>query len=184
MPVLFFSQPVVLVSFLCRFADQFQYDWIVEKIWTSNEHNNDYCDKTLHMSMTKFTINWDGKNPSNFFPVIFINRFTVALLDQIFFSDPVIFESICYRTRAKQLINESKTTGGLRKIGTGIADRLYSRPDIFLRSSRNRVNLLLYDSKTTDKREQSDWMAKKYLDGLLCLIFGNCHKYITTHSRG
>ena len=40
-------------------------------------------------------------------------------LDQIFFCDPVVLESICYRTRAKRLINKDNTTGGLRKIWTG-----------------------------------------------------------------
>ena len=40
-------------------------------------------------------------------------------LDQIFFCDPVALESICYRTRAKRLINESNTTGGRKKIWTG-----------------------------------------------------------------
>ena len=40
-------------------------------------------------------------------------------LDQIFFCDPVVLESICYHTRAKRLINESNTTEGLRKIWTG-----------------------------------------------------------------
>ena len=38
---------------------------------------------------------------------------------RFFFCDPVVLESICYRTRANRLINESKTTGGLRKIWTG-----------------------------------------------------------------
>ena len=40
-------------------------------------------------------------------------------LDQIFFCNPVVIESICYRTRAKRRINEGNTTGGLRKIWTG-----------------------------------------------------------------
>ena len=40
-------------------------------------------------------------------------------LDQIFFCDPVVSESICNRMRANRLINESNTTGGLRKILTG-----------------------------------------------------------------
>ena len=31
-----------------------------------------------------------------------------------FFCDPVVLESICYRTRANRLINKSKTTGGLK----------------------------------------------------------------------
>ena len=41
------------------------------------------------------------------------------LLDQIFSSDAVVLESICYHMRANRLINDSKTTRGLRKIWTG-----------------------------------------------------------------
>ena len=33
------------------------------------------------------------------------------------FTHPVVLESICYRTTAKRLINESNTTGYLEKIG-------------------------------------------------------------------
>ena len=36
-----------------------------------------------------------------------------------FFFNLVVLESICYSTRAKQLINEGNTTEGLRKIWTG-----------------------------------------------------------------
>ena len=42
-----------------------------------------------------------------------------AILKQFFFCDPVVSELICYRTRAKRLIIDSKTTGELRKIWTG-----------------------------------------------------------------
>ena len=35
----------------------------------------------------------------------------------------------------------------------------------FLRSSRIRVDLLSYERKTTDKREQYDWRAEKNSDG-------------------
>ena len=35
------------------------------------------------------------------------------------FGDPAVLESICYRTRANRLINESNTTGGLKKNSTG-----------------------------------------------------------------
>ena len=35
--------------------------------------------------------------------------------DQFFFCHPVTLESICYRTRAKRLINKGNTTGGLRR---------------------------------------------------------------------
>ena len=35
----------------------------------------------------------------------------------------------------------------------------------FLRSSRIRVDLLSYESKPTDKREQYDWRAEKNFDG-------------------
>ena len=38
---------------------------------------------------------------------------------QFFFCDPVVLESICHHTRAYQLIDESNTTLGLRKIWTG-----------------------------------------------------------------
>ena len=43
----------------------------------------------------------------------------------IFFCDPGILELICYRTRAKRLINEGSATGGLRKIWTGHATTFY-----------------------------------------------------------
>ena len=43
----------------------------------------------------------------------------ICYLDKIVFCDPVVSESICYRTRAKRLINEDNTIGGLRKIWTG-----------------------------------------------------------------
>ena len=36
------------------------------------------------------------------------------------FCNPVVLESICYRTRAYRLINESNTTIGLRKIWMGM----------------------------------------------------------------
>ena len=36
--------------------------------------------------------------------------------------------------------------------------------NFFLRSSRIGVDLLSYESKTTDKREQYDWMVEKNLD--------------------
>ena len=38
---------------------------------------------------------------------------------------------------------------------------LISRPKVSLRSSRIRVDLLLYESKPTDKRLKYDWMAGK-----------------------
>ena len=43
----------------------------------------------------------------------------LELLNQIFFCDSVVLESICYCTRAKRHINEGNTTGGLRNIWTG-----------------------------------------------------------------
>ena len=38
---------------------------------------------------------------------------------KIFFCNPVVLKSICYRTRANQLINESNTTGELQKKSDG-----------------------------------------------------------------
>ena len=40
-------------------------------------------------------------------------------LDQIFFCAPIVLESFCCRTRAKLLINDSKTTGWVEKFWTG-----------------------------------------------------------------
>ena len=37
--------------------------------------------------------------------------------------------------------------------------------NFFLRSRHNRVELLSYKSKMTDRREQYDWMDEKNLDG-------------------
>ena len=42
--------------------------------------------------------------------------------------------------------------------------RRKTRPNFFLRSSRIRVDLPSYESKTTDKRGQYDWRAEKNLD--------------------
>ena len=46
---------------------------------------------------------------------------------------------------------------GITAVGT--------RPNFFVRSRRIRVNLLSYENKSTDKRQQNDWRAKKNLDG-------------------
>ena len=40
-----------------------------------------------------------------------------------------------------------------------------SRPIFFLQSSCIRVDLLSYERKTTDKREQYDWGTEKNFDG-------------------
>ena len=47
-----------------------------------------------------------------------------------------------------------------------------TRPNSFLRPCHSRVDLLLYESKLTDKWEQYDWIAKKNLDGQRLKI---CH---------
>ena len=121
------------------------------------------------------------------------------ILDQKILCDPVVLESISYRTRAKRLINNCKTTQGLRKIWTGIAcfpDLQNSQNDFLnkitdsvplvghlvsvatlpkkiLWCSCIRVDLLLHYSKTTDKREQYDWRADKNLDGCVEINLAN-----------
>ena len=65
----------------------------------------------------RYSINFQSKT---LFPFFFFFFFFFFVLDQIFFRDPIVLESICYRTRAKRLINDSKTTVGLRKIWTGL----------------------------------------------------------------
>ena len=50
--------------------------------------------------------------------------------------------------------------------GCTIRSTLYLYPTkFFVWSRRISVDLLSYDSKTTDKRQQNDWRAKKNLDG-------------------
>ena len=47
----------------------------------------------------------------------------------------------------------------------------------FLQSSCNKVDLLSYDCKTTDKRQQNDWMGGKKLDGLLVSLLSYNSRY-------
>ena len=42
---------------------------------------------------------------------------------------------------------------------------LETHPNFFQPFSRNRVDLLSYESKPMDKREQYDWRTEKNLDG-------------------
>ena len=63
-----------------------------------------------------------------------------SLLDQFFFFDPVVFESICYRTRGKRLMNEGYMTGGLRKIWTGSCLHRYAYASLCLQSALSFSN--------------------------------------------
>ena len=51
------------------------------------------------------------------------------------------------------------------RMRTGISKLISCLTKFFLRSSCIRVDLLLYESKTTDKRGQYDWRAEKILNG-------------------
>ena len=75
-----------------------QYDWKAEKNLDGAQH----CVTSKTNIVNKICF-WGAKQ----------------LLDQIFFCDPVVLESICHHTRAKRLINEGNKTGGLRKIWMG-----------------------------------------------------------------
>ena len=115
-----------------------------------------------------------------FTPMLHIMLQEETTLDQKNLYDPVGIESICYRTREKRLINDCKTTGELRKIWTGISFLwLRNRPIFFSHPGRIRVNLLSYDSNTTNKRDQYDWMAEKNWTGssfsvIVCHISSHC----------
>ena len=50
-------------------------------------------------------------------------------------------------------------------VGLLLPRYILSRPNYFQRSSRNRVNLLAYKRKPTEKREQNDWRAEKIWTG-------------------
>ena len=47
-----------------------------------------------------------------------------------FYLGPVVLESICYRTRAKRLINKINTTGGLKKFGRDMLGWLRKRQEM------------------------------------------------------
>ena len=75
-----------------------------------------------------------------------LNEFVSAVYEEgpcfstnFFFCDPVVLELICYRTRAKRLINEGNTTGGLRKIWTGygfLKNYIYERYVNFIQAAK------------------------------------------------
>ena len=93
---------------LCLIAPQLKmtdnYDYYITG-WLTNS-------LTLFINRYDFFISWH-------IGLIFgyVTHYYLVFLDQFFFWDPVVLESICYRTRAKRLINDSKTTGELRKFG-------------------------------------------------------------------
>ena len=174
-PVLIFlSPPVVLPSFISRFAlvrQQIDSDTtgLLKKNW----------------SRTEPKISWLLKKITQW-------------LDQIFFCDSIILERICYGTRAKRLMIESNTTGRMRKIWTG---NEYLMPFKWLGCSRKKENAIMciyfyadilasqitywsspspnffppsscialiyqsFCSCTVADRLQYDWMAEKSLDG-------------------
>ena len=65
----------------------------------------------------KHCVNRDGSDFQQHFPT------KIPTTRPDFLCDPVALQSICYRTRAKRLINKGNTTGGLKKIGTGKEER-------------------------------------------------------------
>ena len=106
---------------------------------------------------------------------------------QIFLCHPVVLESICYRTKAKRLTNESNTTGGYKKLGQ-VAFIPHKRTpnwgplsSKFLQPSSHSicVDLLAYNSKPIEIRWECDRMAEKVWTGV-CTSFlaRNCSQYL------
>ena len=84
---------IVYQSFCSRMkADRFYYDWITEK--------NLYGQRCLHI----------------LYVLIYLKHNSWVIRPD-FFCYPVVIELICCRTRAKGLINDSKTTGWVEKFG-------------------------------------------------------------------
>ena len=52
----------------------------------------------------------------------------------------------------------------------GLTNNWISRPNFSHPFRRTRVDLLPYESNTTDKREQYDWRAEKNLNGILIFV--------------
>ena len=111
---------VDLLSYESKPTDKWgQYDWSAEKNLNGNPSRPSGLILILywlkhHILSTEHIL----QTPKQLFALKLI-FFPDSQLDQIFLCDLVVLESICYRTRAKQQINNSKTTGGLRKIWTG-----------------------------------------------------------------
>ena len=111
---IFISPPVVLLSFISRFAFiRLQIDcnttgYRRKKIGRENSllqphFQNHCCNFTSKIAAA--TTFQAGELLKMLLQPSF---FKVAILDQIFFWDPVVLESICYRRREKRLINKSK----------------------------------------------------------------------------
>ena len=73
-----------------------------------------------------------------------ISRTTCKHLDQIFFCDPVVIESICYRMRTDRLINEGNTTGGLGKNWTERTYQVHACSIIPTRRCNGTISSPLY----------------------------------------
>ena len=102
------------------------------RIWISGTQ------KDASRYSSKYTLsnsNWIWESVTFGFLTFTLNTYlTSTVLDQKKSCDPVVLESIGNRrTRAKRLINDSKTTGGLRKIWTGSRDNIRTVKVVFCR---------------------------------------------------
>ena len=79
---------------------------------------------------------------------------------RFFFRDPVVSDSICYRTRANLLINERNTTGGLRKFGWALLTCIWG--------SHANASIQLYHEKQTPNG--------RHMLQLKCMHAANCSK--------
>ena len=75
------------------------------------------------------------------------------------------------RSRVQVEEPEPMSTDGINFSGGNVASGNLPL-EFFLRSSHNRVDLLSYERKPTDKRDQYDWIAEENLDRLLFCLCG------------
>ena len=87
-----------------------------------------FCTRAKRLKCESNTIVWLRKNWTGWNPIATAHNISIIWmsLNQIVFCDSVVFESICFRTRAKRLRNNGNTTGGLRKIWTGVCEYGYT----------------------------------------------------------
>ena len=78
---------------------------------------------------------------------------------------------------------ERKKKSSWTEVERDLKDTCTSRPNFFVRSRRIRVDLLSYESKTTDERQQNDWRAKKNLDGVGTTIMGSNEAYLAAEIK-
>ena len=130
----------------------------------------------------------------SYFSVI-SSRFCIILPSQIVDLDPKNEDKIwsgkfepqseTYCLRTVRNVNKIRLCDPCMHCDNTFKDASFiTRPIFFVRSRRIRVDRLSYESKTTDKRQQNDWRARKNLDGHVVYTYvGSIYFIWSIHSN-